>query len=65
MSEQWGALYSNAVIYEFLDAQSEMATTDRREGVYCRQSIPPENLTLLDSDLPRPQGQIWIYTLKN
>ncbi|MEB3191878.1 MAG: gamma-glutamylcyclotransferase family protein [Snowella sp.] len=52
----------NAVIYEVLDP-TEVAATDRREGSYCRALVPLNSLKLLKSDLPQPDGQIWIYTL--
>jgi len=52
----------NGVIYPVSSA--ELEATDRREGLYERVVIPPEDLTMLDGSQDVPADSvIWIYAL--
>jgi len=48
-----------AVVYQVRD-DAEVAATDRREGLYCRVKVTPEQVTLLDGS-KTPDGEMWIY----
>ena len=50
----------NAVIYRV--EVSELAATDRREAIYCRQSVPLPDINMLEAAPPQTTGaQAWIY----
>lgn len=55
----------NAVIYEVKEPQKEIQATDQREFGYCRHRVSPEAITVLVPNIPKPQGQVWIYALKD
>lgn len=49
-----------AAVYRLFDP-AEIAATDRREAGYCRETVAPEAIRMLDGSGAAPVGQIWIY----
>ncbi len=52
----------NAAIYRVFD-NSDILKTDKREVVYCRVAVRPDQLRMAD-EAEVPDGQIWIYVNK-
>ena len=52
----------NAVLYQI--SPNDIPVMDNRESFYCRLAVEPARYSLLKTETPIPQGQVWIYANK-